>query len=241
MLKVALIEDNILLRETLEEFLAAEGHAVAAFGSAEEALAGKGLAMAQVVVLDLNLPGENGITLARRLRADRPEIGIVMLTARSDPAQRQQGYESGADIYLTKPGSPGELSAAIRSLARRLAPMAERAAAEPSADLRLDAVGLTADGPLGSVRLTAAEMDLLRLFAEVPDGRLPLSRIAAVGGEPSTRGAVDVRIARLRKKLAGVTGAANPVAAVRGYGYQLTLRVSAVPVPEDGAAGGVSI
>ena len=219
MLRVTLIEDNILLRETMEEFLSAEGHAVSAFASAEEAEGSAALDTAQVVVLDLNLPGENGIGFARRLRQTRPDLGIVLLTARTDPAQRQQGYESGADIYLTKPSSPGELGAALRSLARRLAP------APVAQDLRIDPKKLLATGPRGSTRLSAFEMDLLRMFGRSVDGRLSFSEIGRLEGSSVNRAALDVRITRLRKKLAGLCEEANPVTAIRGHGYQLTLRI----------------
>ncbi|ESW59641.1 MAG: transcriptional regulator [Rhodobacter sp. CACIA14H1] len=221
MLKVTLIEDNMLLRETMEEFLSAEGHDVSCFASAEEAAGSAALQSAQVVVLDLNLPGENGISLARRLRQARPDLGIVMLTARTDPAQRQQGYESGADIYLTKPSSPGELAAALRSLARRLAPVP----AQADEDLRIDTARLLAIGPGGRVTLSAFETDLLRQFGRADDRRLSFAEIAALEGSSANRGALDVRITRLRKKLAQIMRGGNPIVAIRGTGYQLTLRV----------------
>lgn len=222
MLKVTLIEDNIRLRETMEEFLRAEGHAVTAFASAEEADGTAALAMAEVLVLDLNLPGESGISFAHRLRRRRPDLGIVMLTARTDPPQRQQGYEAGADIYLTKPSSPGELSAAIRSLVRRLLPSQPAPSAAGPATLRLNPATLMVVGPTSGLRLQVPEIELLRHFAAAPEGRLSLAAIHAAIGGGSTRGAAEVRITRLRKKLMLLGLDTNPIVAVRGFGYQLT-------------------
>ena len=120
MLNIIIVEDHRPLRETLVDVMAAEGHQVAAFDSAEEFCVRSDLGSVDILVLDLNLPGEDGISLARRVRAKHPGIGIVMLSARAEPEQREIGYETGADIYLTKPSSAPELTSSIRALARRI-------------------------------------------------------------------------------------------------------------------------
>lgn len=104
-----------------------------------------------MVVLDLNLPGESGLDVARRLRATYPTLGIVMLTGRKEPADRLSGYVSGADVYLTKPASGEELLAVLASLQRRLRP-------QPSAAWQLDLQRRTITSPGGaSSELSANE------------------------------------------------------------------------------------
>lgn len=214
MLTVTIVEDNLHLRETLAEVLSDEGFAVTAYANVEALGTPSAQAVAGVFILDLNLPGEDGISFARRLRRDYGAVGIIMLTARIDPAERQHGYESGADIYLPNPSSPGELVAAIRALERRLP-----AAADPV--LRFDPQRMVLAGPAATVPLSSSEVDLLRAFLSAPEGRLSSAEIERISGSAGTRGAIEVRLTRLRRKLATAGADGNPLGAVRGWGYQL--------------------
>jgi len=116
MLDVIIVEDNRNLRESLLEVIATKGHHVAAFDSAEALWSGCSFNKVDIMVLDLNLPGEDGLAVARRMRADHPNVGIVMLTARDEPDDKRIGYENGADIYLAKPSSAPELVASIAAV-----------------------------------------------------------------------------------------------------------------------------
>ena len=223
MLNISLVEDNTLLRESLVDVLAEEGFAIAAFPSVGSLTANSNLRGAQLFILDLNLPGEDGLSYARRLRRDHGAVGIIMLTARSEPMDRQNGYENGADIYLTKPSSPGELIAAIRALERRLAPDTPISA---GVTLTLDPQSLIVTGDAGSTPLTTAEADLLRHFLAAPERRLHADHIPTIVGTAATRGAVEVRITRLRKKLVTAGAKGNPLAVLRGWGYQLTADIT---------------
>ncbi len=120
---VLLVEDNIALREALQDQLSHSGFAVRGVGDGQELNQALAIAVPDVVVLDLNLPDEDGLSIAKRLRQALPQIGIVMLTARVRSIDRQEGYESGADVYLTKPVKPSELTTVLQTLCRRMAPL----------------------------------------------------------------------------------------------------------------------
>ncbi|PWK62643.1 response regulator transcription factor [Roseicyclus mahoneyensis] len=225
MLNIIIVEDNGALRESLIDIMAAEGHAVEGFDSAEAFWSGGNIETVDILILDLNLPGEDGISIAHRARADHPGVGIVMLTARDAPDERRIGYESGADIYLTKPSSPPELTSSVEALARRL----KQFRPEPKT-LILDCSTMTLSGPTNRVALSAAEVEILAEFSRAPDHRLEISRIASlIGGNTElSKAAIEVRIVRLRKKLmaAGISG--QPIKAIRNHGYQILHRIDVV-------------
>ena len=219
MLTIAIIEDNPALCEALTDVLAAEGHDVEGFNSAEAFWARGDASPYDVLVLDLNLPGEDGISFARRVRAINPDVGIVMLTARGEPNERRIGYENGADIYLTKPSSAPELTASVSALARRLR---RNRREEPA--LVLDGAAMTLSGGAEPVALSAAEVDLLTALLDAPNHRVSISRIAALmGGEVGiSKAAIEVRIVRLRKKMMMAGASGQPIKVIRNYGYQLS-------------------
>lgn len=224
-LDIVVVEDHDALREQLMAFLARPGWRLrgADCGEALDALLCE--QPAQVVVLDLNLPFEDGSSIARRLRAAFPSLGLVMLTARARPSDRTEGYACGADVYLTKPTNVEELESVVQNLARRLAPPAE-------AGWILDLAGLCLRVPGGGVvQLGLGETQLLRLLAVAPERQLDtdyllhyLYRDADAGQK---REHLTVLISRLRQKL---HKAALPhqdlVRAVRGVGYRLTVALA---------------
>lgn len=124
-MKILVIEDHDALREVTIAALQQKGHVVRGIPCAEMLNDELQKGMPHILVLDLNLPGENGISLAQRVRAEHPGIGIIMVTARKGEDDRVTGYESGADIYLTKPTSLDELASAITALSRRMTTWAE--------------------------------------------------------------------------------------------------------------------
>jgi DNA-binding response OmpR family regulator len=231
MLNIVIVEDNAALRESLVEVLTAEDHHVAAFESAEVFLTNCSIGSVDVLLLDLNLPGEDGVSLARRMRADWPDLGIIMLTARSAPNDRSMGYESGADIYLTKPSSAPELTASIRALARRLN-KDNRAAPSvaQSVPLGLNRKTMTLIGRGGAQALTASETALLEAFATAPDNRLDVDSILRLGpaSAPVSKAALGVKIVRLRKKLTAAGAEGQSLNVVRNWGYQLSVPVTLI-------------
>jgi DNA-binding response OmpR family regulator len=225
MLNIAIVEDHRDLRESLLDVMAADGHDAVAFDSAEALWSGCNLARIDIMILDLNLPGEDGIAVARRVRTTHPQVGIVMLTARGDPKERRIGYESGADIYLTKPSSAVELSSSVLALARRL--MQGR---PDQKALSLNMIEMTLAGPADSIALSAAEAELLAAFVRAPGNRLETADIAQVFGlaKGISKGTIEVRIVRLRKKLTAAGAPTQPITAIRNVGYQLSTRIDLV-------------
>lgn len=223
LMNIVVIEDNDDLRSAIVGILRGEGHSVVGLDCAEALTEQHQLLTIDLMVVDLNLPGEDGMSLAQRIRRVQPEIGIVMVTARDRIADRTAGYESGADIYLTKPVSFEELRAAIQSLARRLKP-----AAMAQSGLALEARTLTLRGEFGSVGVSSQEASLLAAFARAPDGRLEVWQILEIFPrmeQSDGRGAIRVMIFRLTKKLTEVTGHPRSIRAIRKWGYQLLVPI----------------
>ena len=119
-LNIVVVEDNDDLREAIVEVLSALGHRVLGLTCAEELGDEGAQAVIDLLVVDLNLPGEDGVSLTRRLRQIHPGLRILMMTARDTVRDKVSGYEAGADMYLTKPVSIEELTAAVQSLEQGL-------------------------------------------------------------------------------------------------------------------------
>ena len=223
MINVVIVEDHQNMREALVDLIADAGHHVVAFESAEALWSGSNLRTVDIVVLDLNLPGVDGITAARRIRAEQPQIGIIILTARDKPEERNIGYENGADIYLAKPSSRLELVGAVTALSRRL----NRDQPKPATELLLDRFSMTLSGPAGTVPIPADDVDLLTKFVLAPDNKLTISEIASLwqsAGEIS-KSTLEVRIVRLRKKMKAAGSSTQPIKVIRNYGYKLTVSI----------------
>ncbi len=227
-LSIVLVEDNDDLRELTADALRDEGHRVVALSCAEELEdQARGVA-ADVFLIDLNLPGEDGFSLSRRIRQVHPLVGIIIISARSDLQDKVVGYDSGADWYLPKPVPFAELSAALKSFARR------RQAHQvdtvmPAGGLRLQQRAL--HGPVGSVRLTPAEENLLTALARAPSGRLEnwqLLELFGLDNADVSKTSLEVRITRLRKKLSQVGAQGLCLESIRGIGYQLNVPVQVI-------------
>ena len=220
-LSIVLVEDNDDLRELTADALRAEGHRVLALSCAEELEDQSPGEAADVFLIDLNLPGEDGFSLSRRLRQVHPLVGIIIISARSDLQDKVVGYDSGADWYLPKPVPFAELSAALKSFARRH--QAQRLdTVTPAGSLRLQQREL--HGPAGSVRLTSSEVTLLTAFARAPSGRLEnwqLLELVGLDTADNSKTSLEIRITRLRKKLAQVGIQGHCLESMRNVGYQL--------------------
>ncbi|MBC7858894.1 MAG: response regulator transcription factor [Burkholderiaceae bacterium] len=223
LLNIVVVEDHDALREVTVEALRGEGHHVAGVDCAEALADQLGVMPVDLMVVDLNLPGEDGISLTRRIRRTQPDIGIIMVTARGQPAEKMEGYESGADIYLTKPTSLGELSAAIQALSRRLKRSAPAATA-----LRLDLGKLSLAGQEEEVGLTAYEAAILCAFVRAPGQRLEnwqLIELLSKSEADYSKARLEVQIFRLRRKLTQAGAGIAPVKVLRLLGYQLCVPI----------------
>lgn len=225
--RVLVVDDDPALRELLAGYLASNGFAVvtAADGTTMRgALAG---GMPDVVVLDLMLPGEDGLALTRVLRA-RSNVPILILSARGEEMDRVIGLEVGADDYLAKPFGPRELLARLRALLRRGQLPAVATGAAASGDvprfgpfvLDTDGRRLLRDGV--EVPLTGAEYDLLAVLVVRPHRVLSrdtlIDLLKGYDRDPFDR-SIDIRVARLRRKIEADSAAPVYIRTVRGEGY----------------------
>jgi two-component system phosphate regulon response regulator OmpR len=222
---IAVVDDDPLVRETVAEYLSRQGLRVSACdgGAAlDRLMAGDPV---DLVVLDVNMPGEDGISVARRLRVGGG-IGIVMLTANSDSFDQVIGLEVGADDYVVKPFEPRVLLARVRAVLRRAAEVAQplpatRRVRFGRAVLDLDARRLL-DSAGAEIAITAMEFDLLRTFAENPGKPLSRDRILDLAHdrdmEPFDR-SVDSRVKRLRRKIEADPSRPATLKTVHGVGY----------------------
>lgn len=217
-LKIALVEDNDDLRDLLARDISRAGYIVHPAECARELDELAATTVFDLLILDLNLPAESGFSIAQRYKRAKPEIFIIMLTARGDEKDKIKGYEVGADVYLTKPVSSAELTAAIGSVARRLKQIDEQQ------EMILHVRTMTLSGKK-TVDLNRHEVVILKALAESSNGNLPYYRLLELCGEDevseNSKAALEVRVVRLRKKLveAGLDGKA--IRAIRGEGYQL--------------------
>ena len=224
-LSIVLVEDNDDLRQLTADALRNEGHRVVALSCSEELEDLGAGAAADVFLIDLNLPGEDGFSLSRRIRQAHPLVGIIIISARSDLQDKVVGYDSGADWYLPKPVPFAELSAALKSFARRQHAQ-QTDSIMPAGGLRLQYREL--HGRLESVRLTPAEETLLTAFARAPSGRLEIWQLLELQGldsQDASKTSLEVRITRLRKKLAQAGAEGQCLESIRGLGYRLLVPV----------------
>lgn len=226
---VVLVEDNERLRSELIDTLSENGFEVRGVDSGAALNRALQERAANLLVLDLNLADEDGISIARRIRATFPEIGILMLTARVMSAEKEEGYQSGADVYMTKPARPAELCAAIRNLLRRVT------AAPEQADWVLNKTAMTLSWRQSqAIELSANELRVLSILA-LRNNYAETGELEAVfesaGSEPAGSEAggnklkLTVLISRLRAKISPYAGDINPIRSIRSRGYQLCIVV----------------
>ena len=229
LLRIALVEDDPLLRKEIHYHLKQQGFVVYALDS--------GLSLDQLLltepidalVLDLNLPGEDGLSIARRMRLHIPSMVIIMLTARTAVPERLKGYEAGADIYLTKPVAPEELTAALLSQYRRAQ---QSSVPSVSLMLSLQLLSLSSTSTQQKAYLTNSEKVFLVALAQATHHLLESEVICEIlsqraGVTNIGRRSLESLVSRLRKKIATIMppDAESPIKAVWGVGYQLCVPV----------------
>ena len=220
-LNIIVVEDNDELRDATVDALSAEGHQVLGLDCAEALPEQASWRRVDLMVVDLNLPGEDGLALTRRVRASQPDIGIIMVTARGLPTDKRRGYVSGADIYMTKPVALDELTAAIQNLSHRLKPEAV-----PVARLTLNLRRHILHCPNETeVQLSSQESALLAAFGRAAEWRLETWQLIEILEKDSAedpKAAVEILIARLRKKLLQAGCAELVIKSIRSWGYQMS-------------------
>ena len=216
-----LVEDDRKLVRALERGLAREGYAVDIAYTGEEALELVSSRTYDAVVLDVMLPGADGFEVCEALRQQQRMLPVLMLTARSEVADRIRGLDAGADDYLVKPFDFGELLARLRALGRRS--QSERGPLAEVGELRLDAATRTVTRAGLEVELTAREFEVLELLArhegQVVSRRQMLEQIWD-GDDDGSPNVVDVYVGYVRRKLEDPSG--RPlIRTIRGVGFML--------------------
>ena len=223
MRRALIVEDDPDIVELVTHYLARDGFQVEAVGDGRAALAQLRRAEPDLLILDLQLPGLDGLAICREIRSQprTRDLPVIMLTARGDEADRIVGLELGADDYVVKPFSPKELMARVRAVLRRAEQPAESAPVARIGELAVDRERHTARWQGQLVHLTAKEFALLLALVDAR-GRV-LSRqqlLENVWGYSYAEGTrtVDVHVRRLREKLPGI---ARSILTVKGLGYRL--------------------
>jgi two-component system OmpR family response regulator len=234
--RLLLVDDDREIRDLVSRFLSGHGYRVAAVRDGREMHAILAAGSVDLIILDLMLPGIDGLELCRELRA-KSAIPILMLTAVAEETDRIVGLEMGADDYLAKPFNTRELLARIRAILRRVNNR-EKSSAFPERSTQLRFAGWVLDlgrrrleAPDGIiVGLTTGEFDLLTAFAEHPRRVLTRDQLLdLVHGREATPfdRSIDVQVSRLRRKIEGDIKAPEMIVTVRGDGYMFTPEVKA--------------
>lgn len=232
--RLIIVDDDPDIRDLIVQQLRQEHYEVVAAGSLGELYQALSVHAADLIVLDLNLPDGDGLTLCRELRAEGNDVPIIMVSARGSAIDRVLGLELGADDYLTKPFEPRELLVRIRNLLRRS--HADEPDRQRDKGARIARFGpwrldlfqrrlIAEDGRL--VMLSSAEFRLLSRFIDEPN--VVLSRENLVPERRATAAfdrSTDLQVSRLRQKLATMPGGEELVLTVRGEGYVLASPVS---------------
>ena len=199
---VLVVDDDARLRALLSRYLAEQGFRVTTAGDVAAAREQMRSMQPDLLVLDVMMPGETGLSLTESLRAERADLPILLLTARGGPEDRIAGFEAGADDYLPKPFEPYELVLRLRAMLRRVAPPAP----DPSGPLRLgplqfDPERAELSGAEGVVHLTGGEAALLQALARRPNEVLSREWIVdTLGMDETGERAIDVQVTRLRRQ-----------------------------------------
>jgi two-component system phosphate regulon response regulator OmpR len=231
--RVLVVDDDTGVQDMLREYLTSHGYEVRVAGDGAAMRAAIAASVPDIVLLDVNLPGEDGLSLARQLRAHH-DLGIIMVTGAGEVVDRIVGLEMGADDYVAKPFDPRELRARLKSLMRRVrASVTEPASTpQPAASTgqrvaigrcRLDLLSQQLfDANGAEVPLTAMEFALLKAFVDHPNQVLSRDRLLTLTRnrewEPFDR-SIDIRIARVRRKIEDDPENPRAIRTVRGTGY----------------------
>jgi len=226
--KILVVDDDVRLRDLLNRYLREQGYTVRTVSDAADMNRQLARERYDLMILDLMLPGEDGLSICRRLRGSGEEMPIIMLTAKGDDVDRIVGLEVGADDYLAKPFNPRELVARIQAVLRRRPPPAPPGAPSTETEIvefgefRLNLATRTLARNSEPVPLTTGEFALLKVLAQHP--RTPLSRDKLMElGRGREFGAfdrsIDVQVSRLRKLIEPDPAKPVYIQTVWGFGY----------------------
>ena len=236
--RILIVDDDAEIRSLLSAYLARNGLQSTAVGDGKAMWRALAAGHFDLVVLDVMLPGDDGLTLCRELRARSSDLPVIMLTARGDETDRIVGLEMGADDYVPKPFNPRELLARIKVVLKRVRSLPPNLRPDESRELsfagwRLDTVHRHLVSPTGVVAsLSGAEFRLLRIFLAHPNRVLNRDQLVDLTqgreADPLDR-SIDVQVSRLRHRLGDDPKDPRLIKTVRGEGYVLAVPVSGQP------------
>ena len=231
--QILVVDDDAEIRNLLCEYLRKNGYRATAVADGKAMWAARARAKYELIVLDVMLPGEDGLTLCRKLRAES-DTPVIMLTARGEETDRIVGLEMGADDYLPKPFSPRELLARIKSVLRRYRSLPRNLRADEARSIRfagwtLDTIArhlVSAEGVVTS--LSGAEYQLLRILLSHANHVLTRDQLMLLSkgreSDPLER-SIDLQVSRLRHRLGDDLAEPHIIKTVRGQGYVLAVPV----------------
>lgn len=232
--KILIVDDDREIRTLLADYLDSNGYSTVTAADGNAMATALEANKIDLIVLDLNMPGDDGLTLCRNLRA-KSAMPVIMLTARSEPLDRIIGLEMGADDYLSKPFEPRELLARIRSVLRRAHSPAHNGTNDTVQRLKfgdwtLDITARHLISPQGLVvALSGAEFRMLEIFLEHPNRVLNRDQLLNImhgrDADPFDR-SIDIQISRLRQKLGEDARSPQVIKTVRNGGYVLSVNVT---------------
>jgi two-component system OmpR family response regulator len=229
--RILMVDDDPGIRDVVSEFLGRHGYKVATAADAREMEQALESGPVDLIVLDVMLPGEDGLAICRRVAASDGAPPIIMLSAMGEDTDRIVGLELGADDYLAKPCNPRELLARIRAVLRRAETRAANGTVGASCEFAgwaLDLVRRELRSPQGVVvNLSSGEFSLLRVFVERPQRVLTRDQLLELARGPDSDAfdrAIDVQISRLRRKLDD-GGGQDLIRTIRNEGYMFTPKV----------------
>ena len=234
---VLVVEDDLAIRDVLKKYLSGEGYRISVAGNGCEMRRVIQQSPVDIVVLDLVLPGDDGLALARWLRTENSGVEIIMMTGRGETIDRIIGLEMGADDYLVKPFHLREVLARIKSVQRRTRRLVANQPGADRSQLRfagwlLDTSARELFSPAGeNVRLTRGEFDLLVAFVSHPNQLLNRDQLLDLGRDRETGSfdrTIDVQVGRLRRKLNDDPRQPHLIKTLRGAGYMFTVPVEMV-------------
>jgi two-component system OmpR family response regulator len=230
--RILMVDDDLGIRDVVSDFLGKHGYRVETAGDATEMEQALDRGAVDLIVLDVMLPGEDGLAICRRLSSAEGGPPIIMLSAMGEDTDRIVGLELGADDYLSKPCNPRELLARVRSVLRRAEQRSSSSRVGAGCEFagwRLDLVRRELRSPQGVVvNLSSGEFSLLRAFVERPQRVLTRDQLLEFARGPDTEAfdrAIDVQISRLRRKLEDGGGGHELIRTVRNEGYVFTAKV----------------
>lgn len=224
---ILIVEDDRVTRMRLAAYLAAQGHRVTEAEDAAEMESVIERDPPELLIVDINLDGKDGLTITREQRA-RSRVGIILLTARDDQVDKIVGLEMGADDYVTKPFDPRELAARVKNLLARIADIGQAPEGPPPVDVigcwRFDRIRRRLVSAARAEALTPQEYEVLAALADHPGITLSRNRISEMIGRAPGRATdrvIDVVVGRLRRKLEDDPAQPAHILTIHGEGYRL--------------------